>query len=386
MTGFNIQPTGDALFDPSCYRLVASDITASSGWETITKPATAVDLTTPQYDNRLNFTGVTNGNTSSLTVVYYYQVLCTNPSGTTMKPFAASRSGTQFKHTAPTSTCATGQLCQNQFVTPVAPSFQISKTASKQYFLQNSTTDQFVTYTVIITNTSQAGSPLQPVSTRIDKIVDTLPTALLYQNIAMGSQVTTSNSTSLPSLNSTGTLNFAGEPTTTCIPSCDGSYLVPAGGSIKLIYTVNIPAGTPSGYYTNYAAGILGSSTVGQDVAVIKVGNAPTAVTMTSFAAYATNDAIRVQWRTSAENNVAGFNLYRATSQNRATATQLNAQLIAAHGASLPYSFNDTTAEAGTEYWYWIEIVNTGEANQEVGPTNASIAQQFTIFMPFLSR
>lgn len=361
-----IQPAGNVSFDSGCYRLLSVDVNS------------VVNFTQgllPSADNRLYFPLVNGGASNGATVTYYFIALCSGGTGTTAKPFSDLTSGGQIKYTGN----------YNTFFPPTIPAatmpaFLVDKRVSPTIV---STLPANVTYTVLITNTS-------PFASRIDKITDTLPAPLTFQGTTVASAVTSSNSSGFPAIGSNGTMNFTGMPTTTCTGSgpitCDGSYLVPAGGSIKLIYTVTIPAGTPDGYYTNYAAGILGSSTVGQDLAVVKVGNPPTAVTMASFAAYATSSSIKVQWRTSAESKVAGFNIYRATSTDRASATKLNSQLIDPHGASIPYVFNDTSAETGVEYWYWIEIVNDGEPNQEVGPTSAQIAQQFTIFMPFLSR
>ena len=352
-----LQPAGNVAFNAGCFRLVSTDITAST--------FTAGPLTT--NDDRLYFTGVAGGSSNTLTVVYYFIYLCANTS-TTAQPFADLAAG-GLKYTSNyAATVISFPAGSNPFL--------ISKKISQSSV---TTLPANVTYTVTITNTSPtfAGT--------IDRITDVLPGSFAYSGLAGGSGVTVANSSSTPAAPATGSLAFIGRPTTSCVAgACNGSYRVPANSTLTLIYTVNIPAGTADGYYTNTATATSGNSTLGSAQAVVKVGNPPTAVTMTSFTAQVRAASIRVRWQTSAEDGTAGFNLYRSADGLREHAVQLNSGLIAAHGPELAYVWDDATAAAGQTYAYWVEEIGTSGPTQEFGPASASLAPaaQWQLFVP----
>jgi hypothetical protein len=92
------------------------------------------------------------------------------------------------------------------------------------------------------------------------------------------SDVTATNSSSVPSAGSTGTVSFVGLQ--------DQSYVIAVGGSVKLIYTVNMPSS--AGTYTNSAAAVFGQATTPTASASFVVYNV-SALTMTKASA-AIND------------------------------------------------------------------------------------------------
>lgn len=84
---------------------------------------------------------------------------------------------------------------------------------------------------------------------------------------------------------------------------------------------------------------------------------------------------ITLQWATAAERDNYGFNLYRATSED-GERTLLNAELIPSlvapgspYGAE--YEFVDSTAEAGVQYFYWLEDVDIYMKSTSHGPVTA---------------
>jgi hypothetical protein len=100
------------------------------------------------------------------------------------------------------------------------------------------------------------------------------------------------------------------------------------------------------------------------DIGAFEVQDAiPTAVVIEAFdATVHTDGSVMLDWTTSAEVNHAGFNVYRSldSAWDAATATQLNAQLIAAQGSAgsgAAYSFADAPAPGA--YTYFLESVET---------------------------
>jgi len=94
-------------------------------------------------------------------------------------------------------------------------------------------------------------------------------------------------------------------------------------------------------------------------------------------------DKVRVTWNASA--NAAGYEVWRNTSNNSATATKISTTDV------VGTSFDDTTATAGTTYWYWVKAKNTGgtsgfsaadsgyRATTASGPANNNFASRTAI-------
>jgi uncharacterized repeat protein (TIGR01451 family) len=242
-----IQPAGNVSFDSSCFRLISTDITASN--------FTAGPLTT--NDNRLYFTGVNGGSSNALRVVYSFMSLC-DSAGTIAKPFADLTSGGPQKYTSNYET-----FIGASFPTSTNP-FTITKSASPATL----PTGGIVTYTVTITNPSSYNAI-------IDRITDTLPTNVTYGALVTGPGNTSTTiidgSTSQPSAGTTGTINWLGNPNT--------SYSLPAGGSITLKYTANVP--NVVGSYTNSVTTTAGSSTTTPVTATVSVGISDLTLTKT---------------------------------------------------------------------------------------------------------
>jgi hypothetical protein len=89
-----------------------------------------------------------------------------------------------------------------------------------------------------------------------------------------------------------------------------------------------------------------------------------------SFNATAQENGVQLNWATTSEEGMAGFNLYRTTSPEWSrsfSATmldQLNDVLIDANGEPSSYSYLDDTAEEDTTYHYWLEYVMSDGSTQ----------------------
>ncbi len=100
-----------------------------------------------------------------------------------------------------------------------------------------------------------------------------------------------------------------------------------------------------------------------------------TEVELLYFNAQPGEGVITLQWATATERDNYGFNLYRATSED-GERTLLNAEMIPSlvapgspYGAE--YEFVDNTAEAGVQYFYWLEDVDIYMKSTFHGPVTA---------------
>jgi uncharacterized repeat protein (TIGR01451 family) len=239
---FYIQPSGSQLFNAACFRLVGTEIRSSN-----------IAPMTVGTRNQLYFrqTQKQSGNNYNATVRYYFEYQCAGAS-TLARPYALMTSGTQYKYTGNFE--GTGSI---SITFPGATNpFTISKTSDISTGYAG--TAATVKYTVTVTNPSAHDS-------RVSSFIDTLPQGATYVGLDAASNVTAANSSSVPAANATGTISFTGRQ--------DQSYLLPAGGTVKLIYTVKMPSTV--GTYTNSARATFGSVTTQTASVVFTVSNPP---------------------------------------------------------------------------------------------------------------
>ena len=99
----------------------------------------------------------------------------------------------------------------------------------------------------------------------------------------------------------------------------------------------------------------------------------PTAITLSSFTATPKAGKIILTWNTESEINNAGFNLYRAESEN-GNYTKINASLIPAKGSSTQgasYEFTDTNVQNRKTYYYKLEDIDLRGIAKFYGPISA---------------
>jgi hypothetical protein len=118
------------------------------------------------------------------------------------------------------------------------------------------------------------------------------------------------------------------------------------------------------------------TSTGRSDIFVAKYGpEEPTAVSLTFFSAQAGADGVTLAWETATEVDNAGFNLYRALTQDGPW-TQINDGLIPAKGdpvSGASYSFVDRP-HYGT-YYYQLEDVDYHGVSTQHGPVRVTLAR-----------
>jgi fimbrial isopeptide formation D2 family protein len=243
---FILQPSGSQAFDAVCFRLVGTEIRASN----IT-PIVVGTL------NKIYFrqTQQQSGNGYFATVRYYFEYQCAGAS-TTARPYATMTSGTSLKYTGNYDGSGSISISFPGATNP----FTISKTSDISSAIAGAAAT--VKYTVTVSNPSVYAS-------RISQFVDTLPVGAKFLAIDAASNVTAANSSSVPATNATGTLTFTGRQ--------DQSYLIAAGATVKLIYTVQMPS--TAGSYSNSARATFGTATTPTVSATFTVVN-PAPLTM----------------------------------------------------------------------------------------------------------
>ncbi|MFL6194240.1 MAG: hypothetical protein ACJ75H_08720, partial [Thermoanaerobaculia bacterium] len=253
-----IQPAGNRSHNSGCYQLVGDDVTNVTG----------VTGITTSDDNTLYKTGVSSGGgTNRITVVYFFKAMNTScPTGTVVNPYADMVSGTQEKYSGNFGTCSSTPCV----LTSPSPTnvLTLSKSASPTSLPSGGTT----TYTVTITNPSAF-------DTTLDSLTDTLPAGVTYGALAAGSQIVAGNSAILPAGGASGTIKFVAKDVSTCtlLPTVACTWVVPAGGTLTLKYTVNIP--NVVGSYTNSIAGKIGAEQI--DTTAPTADNVPATSTVT---------------------------------------------------------------------------------------------------------
>ncbi len=146
----------------------------------------------------------------------------------------------------------------------------------------------------------------------------------------------------------------------------------------------NFPAPAPAGPYGSALSAFNGSAAYGNwklyaidDCSLANVGGSivswsvditgPTAVTLRSFTAYRGAGGVRLRWRTAAETDALGFNVYRSASGKQ---IKVNRRLIAAkrsgttRGAS--YGLVDTRAGHRSRITYRLQVISVRGARSWV--------------------
>ena len=225
---FILQPSGSQAFDAVCFRLVGTEIRASN------IAPIAVGIT-----NRIYFrqTQKQSGNGYFANVRYFFEYQCAGAS-TTARPYATMTSSNSLKYTGNYDGSGSVSISFPGATNP----FTIAKTSDITSAIAGSAAT--VKYTITVTNPSVYAS-------RISQFVDTLPAGAKFLALDASSNVTAANSSSVPAVNATGTLTFTGRQ--------DQSYLIAAGGTVRLIYTVQMPA--TAGTYVNSARAGFGTAT-----------------------------------------------------------------------------------------------------------------------------
>jgi hypothetical protein len=111
----------------------------------------------------------------------------------------------------------------------------------------------------------------------------------------------------------------------------------------------------------------------------------PTLIGLAGFDARGAWGRVILSWTTASEKDNAGFNIYRAKTEN-GEYVKINAALIPAKGSvteGAAYRFVDWSAEKGQPYYYKLEDVDTSGIATQHGPASAAAK---TLYMMMLGK
>jgi hypothetical protein len=111
-------------------------------------------------------------------------------------------------------------------------------------------------------------------------------------------------------------------------------------------------------------------------------------VELSSFTAILTAEYfVNLTWVTESETQVLGFNVYRAETNDIASAIRINASAIGATNTSQQHTYSMTDREVDTDatYYYWLENVDMGGGNALHGPQMVTVTGDTTPVLPEIS-
>jgi hypothetical protein len=174
----------------------------------------------------------------------------------------------------------------------------------------------------------------------IDRITDEIPDGFIYQGLYTGSEVTISNSLSVPPNGATGTITFQGGANS----AGPVSYLIPAGGSFVLKYSA-ITRSTPAFNLLTTVRYYVGPAELGAAQNTVSVSTT-LPVSLLSFNAAWQNEMIKLSWTTAAEINSHSTEIERSTG-NSGYIKLGEVAAAGTSGSTQTYSFTDLSPAPG---------------------------------------
>jgi hypothetical protein len=130
------------------------------------------------------------------------------------------------------------------------------------------------------------------------------------------------------------------------------------------------------GYYSEEGSGtwdVICDNTTTTIIPATTTTAPPTVIELSSFTAAPKAGKISLQWSTESEINNAGFNLYRAESEN-GQYIKINPSIISAQGSSTQgaaYEFTDANVQNRKTYYYKLEDIDLSGTSTMHGPVSA---------------
>jgi uncharacterized repeat protein (TIGR01451 family) len=253
-------------FDPTKITLLGTQVLSSA------VPGIPVGAT-----DSLHFITGNGTNGSSVTIRWIFRITGVNFT-TYLLPCAGATSGsTNYKYALNTALGSGSPVTISSSANPLT----ITKTSDQPIYGVNKTS----MFTITITNPGAHGIT-------IDRIADELPAGFVFQSLYSGSNVTVSNSTSVPANGATGNILFEGGVNS----GGNNSYYIPAGGNFILRYTALSAPASVSNLVT----------TVRDYVAATEVGSAQNTVSVSTTlpstlfafnAGWTTDNLVRLDWK-----------------------------------------------------------------------------------------
>ena len=344
INGVLFQPTGDAGFADTCFRLVKAEVTASN--MTGVSTGTQHSLYFDEAESRTT--------RPSVTMAYVWQAQC--QAETNSRPWATSTLGDAPKYA-------------NEFDALNAPfpeaelSLEVTVSVDPTFLTSAGT----VTYTVRLRNNFK-----KPIV--VNHVHFKLPQGVIYKGLATSSAIDLDNSSQYPAPDATGVLTWTGVPLLSYTVPASGTVASGEPGTLELIFTADAPA--IAGRYTAAVTATVGTQDVGLLTTTFDV-DLPTAITLASFEASPRENVILITWETAMELDNVGFNLYRSTAA-AGPYTLLNATLIPPENPGSVmggyYEWLDTDVQPGVVYYYKLEDLDVKGVSTLHGPISISIS------------
>lgn len=279
----DFQVAATPSFDPTKLELLQTRVIQSS------VPGISAGATDSLY-----FISGNGSNGSTIRIVWIFRIVGFNFT-TNLLPLAGATSGANNYKYSLNSSLGAG--------TPVTVSANANKLSITKYSdadLYCASDIPSATFTIEIRNTGAF-----PVS--INKITDTLPDGFSLAGIDPASDVNLFNSVVVPDAGTTGEISFEGGVTS----GGNTSYVVPADGSIRLIYYATVPA-TNALNLVSGATAFVGTTPIGFTEDTVSV-SCLLPVTISQFTAFRQNNNVMLRWTTERELNSAEFIVQHST-------------------------------------------------------------------------
>jgi hypothetical protein len=314
----DFQVAVSSQFDPTKITLLGTQIISSS------VPGIAAGTTDSLY-----FITGNGSNGATVTVRWTFRITSFNFTNYLLPCAGATSGSTNYKYALNTSLGSGSPVIISSSANPLT----ITKTSDKLLYGTNAA----AIFTVTIQNPGIYG-------VTVDKITDEIPAGFTYQSLHASSQVTAVNSTSVPSIGSTGTITFEGG----VVSGTNTSYYVPAGGSLILKYNASGPS-TNASNLTTTTRDYIGITQVGSAQNIVSVSTT-LPVTLVSFGGTWLNDMIRLNWISANETNSYLFEIEKATDNSQ---YKKIGEIIASGNVTenTAYSFLDSFPASGTNLY-----------------------------------
>ncbi|KAB8141593.1 DUF11 domain-containing protein [Chloroflexia bacterium SDU3-3] len=379
-------PSSPTLATQGAYTGSAPNINLLQGTDTLAVGASGtVQLTvrvTPgtlagPYNNQVTASGTTSGGTPTTDL---------SQNGNTPDPNGNGDPGDPGEDTPTPVT----------FTLPPPPQIGVAKRVLSNVDNHDGTFD--VTYEVLVRNLGNVA--LQQVQLS-DNLATTFAGAQAFQVVSAPSSPTLATQSA-----------YTGRAPNINLLQGTDTLAIGASGTVQL--TVRVTPGTLAGPYNNQVTasgttsggipttdlsqngtnpdpnGNSNPGDPGEDTPTPVTFKTPTAITLSALTA--TRQAaggVLVGWATSAEQDTAGFSIYRGATSSFAAAAKVSGALIPATGGQRPasYTWLDTAPTEGAYYWL-VEVDTRGKAHAygPVRATPAPAAGTSVIYLPLLAR
>ncbi len=311
----DFQVAVSSQFDPAKMTLLSTQVTASS------VPGIPAGTTDSLYF-------VTGNGTNGATITMRWTFRITDYNFTNyLLPCAGATSGsTNYKYALNTSLGSGSPVTISSSANPLV----ITKTSDRSLYGASTT----ALFTITIQNPGAYG-------VTIDKIVDQVPTGFSFQSIDPSSQLTASNSTTVPVTGATGTISFEGG----VVSGANTSYYIAAGGSLSLKYTA-ITSSSNASNLTTTVKDYIGTTEAGSAQNTVSVSTT-LPVRLVSFSGNWVNNMVKLNWVSSNELNSSLFVIQRA--DGNGSFRQIGQ--VNASGSASSYFFMDSLPASGANYY-----------------------------------